>query len=418
MSDVKSDTGTPQTLSMTVDASDPGDETASRYRYQWTYAAILCCSLLDDTREITEVFCEHFEDVVLRHSDGLFSGYQIKTRSTDQLVWKASDPQLFDAFKRFVRLDNEHPSEFKGFYFLTNHPLHRADNGKSITGILRKIKDSSCLSDVDSKYAKFINKLATRTNFTREQVFKSLKKTDATDNLPKIEDVTKRLQSTLACCWEQASDCSLSDLLRVCTVLIEECARASSLDHRNTLPGYIGVLFDSDDVEILARVQGKLIDKERLLDILKKGFDGVFPLHIDPALLVEPGEGQISLLEKKLDAGGFSAISINSAKDLRDRSDYYGLQLKEKNGHVKGLQKYGELRSLVLRDAAQAFETTKKDTPFGIEMLQRLRESFEELLEEEPELHGCKKQHLEGLAFSLTSQCKIQWSINRPWEEE
>ncbi len=43
---------------------DPGDETARRYRYQWTYAAIVCCILLDDTEDAEEVFCEHHEDVV------------------------------------------------------------------------------------------------------------------------------------------------------------------------------------------------------------------------------------------------------------------------------------------------------------------------------------------------------------------
>lgn len=37
---------------------DPGDDTARRYRYQWTYAAIVCCMLLDDTEDVAEVFCE------------------------------------------------------------------------------------------------------------------------------------------------------------------------------------------------------------------------------------------------------------------------------------------------------------------------------------------------------------------------
>jgi hypothetical protein len=59
---------------------DPGDDTANRYRYQWTYAAIVCCMLLDDTLDVTEVFCEHHEDVLSKHTDGTFSGLQIKTR--------------------------------------------------------------------------------------------------------------------------------------------------------------------------------------------------------------------------------------------------------------------------------------------------------------------------------------------------
>jgi hypothetical protein len=58
---------------------DPGDDTARRYRYQWTYAGIICCMLLDDTENVAEVFCEHHEDVLLKHTDLTFTGVQVKT---------------------------------------------------------------------------------------------------------------------------------------------------------------------------------------------------------------------------------------------------------------------------------------------------------------------------------------------------
>jgi hypothetical protein len=35
--------------------------------------------------------------------------------------------------------------------------------------------------------------------------------------------------------------------------------------------------------------------------------------------------GSTDLLYKKLDAGGFSAVSRNSAEDLRDKADYLGI---------------------------------------------------------------------------------------------
>ena len=61
---------------------DPGDETANRYRFQWTWAAVVCCMLLDGTEDVQEVFCEHHEDVLLKHRDGSFTGHQVKTRRT------------------------------------------------------------------------------------------------------------------------------------------------------------------------------------------------------------------------------------------------------------------------------------------------------------------------------------------------
>jgi hypothetical protein len=48
----------------TIANRDPGDETANRYRFQWTWAAVVCCMLLDDTEDLQEVFCEHHEDVL------------------------------------------------------------------------------------------------------------------------------------------------------------------------------------------------------------------------------------------------------------------------------------------------------------------------------------------------------------------
>ena len=48
----------------TVACGDPGAETANRYRFQWTWAAILCCMLLDDTEDVesantTRMFCSN-----------------------------------------------------------------------------------------------------------------------------------------------------------------------------------------------------------------------------------------------------------------------------------------------------------------------------------------------------------------------
>ena len=86
--------------------NDPGDETASRYRFQWTWAAIASCMLFDQTQDVIEVFCEQVEDVLLKHSDGTFTGQQVKTRDSDQPVWKADDEQKklhkseADLFKR------------------------------------------------------------------------------------------------------------------------------------------------------------------------------------------------------------------------------------------------------------------------------------------------------------------------------
>lgn len=119
---------------------DPGDETARRYRYQWTYAAISCCLMLDDTQDTIEVFCEHHEDVLLKHADSTFSGLQIKTRASDQELWKTGDEAFTKSCARFAKLEADFPGQFRQFKFLTNHPLHAAKNNQDICHVLAIIK--------------------------------------------------------------------------------------------------------------------------------------------------------------------------------------------------------------------------------------------------------------------------------------
>ena len=50
-------------------------------------------------------------------------------------------------------------------------------------------------------------------------------------------------------------------------------------------------------------------------------------------------------------------------------------------------------------------------------MLDNLRVEIKERVNSKEDLYGYTPGHLEGLAYTLTSQCKIAWSIKRPWEE-
>ena len=115
---------------------------------KWTYAAIESCKLLDDTTDVSEVFCEHHEDVLVKHKDATFSGLQIKTRAADQPAWKSSHACIVSAFTRFASLEDRFPSHFRGFHFLTNHILHSSGNGQDINWILDCIKVANRPSEV------------------------------------------------------------------------------------------------------------------------------------------------------------------------------------------------------------------------------------------------------------------------------
>ncbi|MBI5846625.1 MAG: DUF4297 domain-containing protein [Nitrospirae bacterium] len=407
---------TPDTVLAT---GDPGDETARRYYYQWTYAAIICCMLLDETQEVTEVFCEHHEDVLIKHMDGMFSGLQIKTRRSDQEVWKTSDEAVRDSCVRFSKLEAEFPGQFRAYHFLTNHPLYSSKNGQDLRHLLQSIKVTASVNDLSGPAAKFLNRVSSEAGCSAELAFIALSKTEASDDLPKLSDIETRLVSTLAGVWARARDCSHTAVVQAARNLISECGRASSLAHQDILPAYLPATADYVTAELTARLAAKRISRLHIIEILDSGLNETATLVGDPEAYVLPGTGTSDLLLKKLDAGGFSAVSRNSALDLRDKADYLGIVWTKKHGRESGLQRYGHVRSIVLNDAARAFEVAKsEERKFGLEMLSEIRSRFQQRRTDRSQLYECSNEHLEGFAYSLTSECKVQWSLDRPWEDE
>ena len=398
--------------------SDPGDETARRYRYQWAYAAIVCCMLLDDTVDVTEVFCEHHEDVLVKHGNSTFTGLQVKTRSAGQDVWKTRDPAFRGACVRFAKLESDFPNCFRAFRFLTNHPLHAAKNSQDICYVLEVVKRAETIEALPKPALSLVSRIAREADCPPKVVFATLLKTEAEDHLPKLRDIEMRLIDTLTNVWTPAEECSHHSVARAARTVVNECGRASSLAHEDTLPGYLPVGADPNGADLAAAIAGKRITRSRILEVLDAGLNETATLDGIPESCVKPGTGTTALLRRKLDAGGLSAVTRNSAEDLRDKADYLGIVWAKKYGRVRGLQRYGHIRSLVLSDAARAFESAKReDLPFGAEMLSRLRSRFENRRGDRSQLYDCSNEHLEGFAYSLTSECKVQWSLDRPWEE-
>lgn len=400
-------------------SNDPGDDTASRYEFQYAYAAIMCCILLDDTQSIEEVLCEHHEDVVLRHADGTYSGLQIKTRATDQPVWKTSDDGVRNACTRFAAIEAEFPGRFREFRFLTNHPLHSAENGKDLRYVLNSIRSAASLSDLSGRVLSFLKRAASSAGCSDAVAYTALGKASAYDDLPKLRDVEARLISDLTSVWNRAADCSYGTVERAAKSIIGMCREASSLAHERMLRSYLAILPDPVEAELTARLAAKKITVAMVIAALDRAADETAPLIARPGSVPEPGGGATPLLFKKLDAGGFSVVSRNSAEDLRDKSDYLALVWIQKHGRPAGLQRYEHVRSLVLSDAANAFETAKSETAhFGPQMLQELRGRIRSRRGGDSQLYDCSDEHLEGISYSLTSECVVQWSVDRPWEDD
>ena len=221
------------------DDHDLGDETARRYRFQWTYAAIMSCMLLDDTEDVQEVFCEQHEDVLLKHTDNTFTGVQVKTRGANQEVWKTRHEPISSACARFAALEEEFPNNFRSYRLLTNHPFYSAQNGQDLPYVLEVIRAADTCFDVNGGPGRFLRKTATEAECSDATAFRALSKTRAKDDLPKLPDASTRLISTLTQVWPGAESYSYAEVKEAAQALVTACANASSLQSDDFLLAYI-----------------------------------------------------------------------------------------------------------------------------------------------------------------------------------
>ena len=356
--------------------------------------------LLDDTEDVVEVFCEHHEDVLLKHRDGKFTGQQVKTRELNQPLWKAGEAQVKMTCARFIQLDMRFPGCFRAYRFLTCHPIYVANNSQSLGYVLSQIESALNIDDLPSSVRSWLRRVAREAGASETAAFDALKKATASAELPKLQNSLMRLIHTLLGCWSGAADCSHESVTRAAKALVDDCAGASALDHEQLLPAYV-LAVHQPALEVRARIEGKRMTADRVQTILADGLNRTASLVGELAGMQQPGQGSSDLLLKKLDAGGFSAVSRNSAEDLRDKADYLGIVWTKKLGRAKGLERYDHIRSVALNEAARAFEATKNDGQrFGPAMREELRRRFQARRFRGEQLFDCSDDHLEIRLFA------------------
>lgn len=167
----------------TLSATDPGDDTQRRYRYQAVYAAIISLDLLDEESEFEEIFCEQHEDTLVKKKDGTFIGIQVKTRAPGRELFKSNDESVIKSLKRFVELSVEYPNHFSRFVLATNYAFwSEKKNSSNLRYLLKLAKeavetDSNQLSRPLSGYIKKLIKkiyLAPNVSVTSDMILNVL----------------------------------------------------------------------------------------------------------------------------------------------------------------------------------------------------------------------------------------------------
>lgn len=342
-----------------------------------------------------------------------FQGVQVKTRNQDGEAWKANDPALFSALCRFVLLDAQWPGQFCGFLLATNHFFFCAANtGSNIKFLLELAGGSTDFNTAPKQLKTFVRKIAKDTGTSTDNVLATLKKTRCSSELPKLDDIKQELRETVCSSYPPAQAIVPATLRKLADDLVSETRRAASLDHRDILPGYFAALLNAAEQGVAATIAGKRMDKNRVLGIMNQCLQSKSLLISTTSPAAPVPARKHTRLEKKLEAGGLSAVSINAAKDLQAAALHKFLEWREALGEDEALKRYSHIKTAALTDCASAYEAAAStQPPFGRIMLRELKGQIDRRRRSgDTPFFDCLNEHLEGCAYELTNECKVWWS--------
>ena len=154
--------------------------------------------------------------------------------------------------------------------------------------------------------------------------------------------------------------------------------------------------------------RGKRINRARVLAILDQGLNRTAPLE---AIRVLCGAGHRNDRSPSEEARcrGFSAVSRNSAEDLRDKADYLGIVWTKKHGRAPAFSDMGICdRSCSVTPVEPSKPRNVKTNPLG-SRCSRSAWQVPERRQDGSQLYDCSNRHLEGFAYSLT--IRVQDSV-------
>lgn len=403
-----------QTPAISPPSDDTGAETGHRFAFQDSWAAIMACALLDLTSSIAELYCEHHEDILIKSANEKYCGIQVKTRQLNGAPWKAGDEDVITALRRFAQLDNQFPGQFDRFQFATNHFFFETSkNGSNLPYMLETARDTASLDAATRALKKLIASVAKTTELNPEQVLSTLQKTSCNATLPKLANVQTVLRETIVQVYPPAGEAVPAIIAQAAKVMLSTIREASSLQHRDALPAYLSVLRDANAIEIGKKIAAKLFTADRVRSLLAESIRATSLLVTgDGSPKISSGEAR-TRLAKKLEAGGLSVVSINSAKDLHASAIHRILEFKDRFGETEALRRYQHLRAVVQKECAAAHEDTKSTKNlFGRKMQVTLRSRLsEKIVKDNSDLFDCREDHLEGIAYELTDGCRVWWSL-------
>lgn len=400
-----------------LDRSDPGDDVALRFQYQYCYAAINAVRLVTHQHEITALICENYEDLLIERADGRYVASQVKTRDLDQPLFRASDNQVRRALGRFCRLEARFPGQFEVYEFITNHAFAESkQDHTNLPWILSALRDRGTVSRLPSSnpIRRIVEDVAQECDCGVDQALRALTRTHLQCRRDSIRSISADLISAVADCQDLA-DRAYAVVVQIATMLRSLAAEASAKRLAGTVTDRYAPGIDLKRVMDDHLLAGKRIDRgevERIFQVHVGAPQGFETLNV--AGLIPPNELPRGLerMILKMARGGVQASRIEEMQDLVYALQALYLRWTQRHGTEQANSRYEDLLARVRHDCVEAVTLAEgAGEPYGPVMYGELVERVRTRCHEEvPTLYGCRPEHLLGAAGALTENCKTWWS--------
>ncbi len=258
-----------------VKSQDGGSKTLERYRYQITYAAIKSLSLLEEKTEISAVYCEHIEDIVLEKIGGKRIGIQVKTKDDHEIQtpFTSNDESVIKAIRNFIKHELKWHElklpdyQFEKYIIATNCGFSDKTNNKNNLKYLLDIANEVDIDtdNIDNKDLKnWLNNKLNKEGDVKT-IIKVLKKIEL-DKQPALAYLEDRLYKRLS---EYLTNLPHPQVKDIKEKLIYKCFEASS----RVLPPeveYCCLYSSPSDQKSKIEIEAKKITKETLKEIINK----------------------------------------------------------------------------------------------------------------------------------------------------
>lgn len=408
----------PRTPEDLLDLNDPGDETQRRFRYQATYSAIMSLAMLEEDPEVAYIFCEHWEDVLVKRSDGKFIGIQVKTRATGKDAFKSADEEMLKSIKRFIQLEEKFPGNFERYVIAANCGFWQGKRNSSNLKYLLELAQALSPEDIlSNSYLLCLTKKLTASPKEHNILIAKVLRKICLENSPGLEDINARLAGTLGHC-SHVSHFTVPRITKLADRLTESMLKAASIPKSSPREEYLSLLKDPEQELVNLTIRGKQFTRDDLLNLFN-GFQAessISPHIVSLTTYKHPSLSELPkgmrTMDLKMVAGEIPVKNISLAKDHKHSAEYLLSQWLFKYGHQKANAQYQQIRNIVLTECQEAYdEVFKVDTPFGVDMLQKFRKQMRERHRQDKSLFfGCTYEHLCGIAGVLTEECLVWWS--------